>query len=233
MIDHSKTILVFSILIIQTGTYAQDYAPSVQQLSVQIDFDVVEHQWIDSSYYQFLALTVTGLPEVNTAYSTKTTDTIDIADVRSISGQDIFSGGYSFVTIISKNQTFNPVKVIKEVVYDPISKINKVKHTSLFLLDDFDKITKREALIIYSRGCFGYQTQSYADCNDFVADLKFDKSLLLSDSNYPIADNSWYQEWLKDAPEDYWNPRIANYLGEKHKHFKVLSERIKTVPNKK
>lgn len=162
---------------------------------------------------------MTGLPEVNTIYSAKILDSSDLANIKSISSQDIFSGGYSYVAVISKQQTFNPVKTIKEVVYDSISKANKVKHTSLFLLDDFDKIKKGETLNIYSRGCFGYQTQSYADCKDFVANLRFDKSLLISSLIYPIADKSWYQEWLKNAPKDFWNPRIANYFGEKHKYF--------------
>jgi len=223
----------FAILLFQWSAFGQDYVPEVQEDSVQIDFDVVEYLWIGSSYYQFVALSVTGLPEINTMYNVDKPDTIDVTNLKSISSQDIFSGGFSFATIISKNQTFNPVKTIKVVVYDSISKTNKVKHTSLFLLDDFDKINKGETLIIYSRGCFGYQTQSYADCEDFVANLKFDKSLLISGFNSPIADRNWYQEWLKVAPKDYWSPRIANYFGEKHKYFEAYSQRIKNDPNKK
>lgn len=219
MVDPIKTILLIVVLLILGETYGQAIAPSIHQDSVQIDIGVIDYQWLDSNYYQFIALSVTGLPEVNTVYSAKTIDSSDLANLKPISSQDIFSGGYSFVGVISEKQTFNPVETIKEIVYDSISKAYKVKHTSLFLMDDFDKIKKRETLIMYSRGCFGYQTQSYADCKDFVANLIFDKSLLNSRLNYPIADKSWYQEWLKNAPKNYWNPRIANYFGEKHKYY--------------
>lgn len=220
MIDYIKILFLFAILLFQRSIFGQDYVP----VSVQIDFGVVEYQWIDSSYYQFVALSLTGLPELNTIYSVENQDTIDMVNLKSIStfsSQDIFSGGYSFATIISKNQTFNPVRTIKEVVYDSIAQTNKVKHTSLFLLDDFDKISKGETLIIYSRSSFGFVTQSHTYSHNFVSKLRFDKSLLISSFDYPIADDIWYQEWLKVAPKEYWNPRIANYFGEKHKYFET------------
>ena len=127
---------------------------------------------------------------------------------------------------MSRNKTFYPVHTFKEMVSDSISKTHNsisksdlVKHTSLFLLDDFDELKNKEALILFSRGCFGYQRQSYADCKNFTSKFVFDKSSLHTDNNLPIADKNWYNKWLNSAPEEHSDGREIYQYGDLHKDF--------------
>ena len=202
------------LILVSCITQAQDFAPLVIKDNVHIELAIEKHLWLDSNTYQFIAISVTGLPEINTIYSQQSTDTINLADLPSLINRDPFSGGYGPAIPISRNQTFQPIKTIKEIVYDTISKSNKVKYTSLFLLDDFNKIKRRETLILVSRGCFGHQRQSYADCNNFTSVFHIDKTLLDTDNSCPIADENWYEEWLKNASKDYRDSRMTNQYGE-------------------
>lgn len=120
---------------------------------------------------------------------------------------------------ISRTHAFQPVKTVREIVYSPNSKFNKVKFTSLFLVDDFDKIRNGDTLILFTRGCFGFQRQSYADCNNFSSYFSFDTTLLTIDQIYPVADSGWYEVWLKNAPRDYIDPRTTDRYKGLHEDY--------------
>ncbi|CAA6828006.1 MAG: Unknown protein, partial [uncultured Aureispira sp.] len=164
---------------------------------------------------------VIGLPEINTSYTRKPFDTIRLEYI------DAYSGGYGPPVLISRTQTFQPVKTIKEAVYDKLSKANKVKVTSLFLLDDFKKIKKKETLFLSCQGVFGYPRQSQAYMDNFVSALNVDLSLLSVDRSDLVADKSWYKAWLKNAPKAYWDPRMSGHYHEQHQSFEYFLEKYK------
>ncbi|WP_179009421.1 hypothetical protein [Winogradskyella forsetii] len=221
-----KTLISLLFLAASYFTQAQPSTPLVIKDSVKIEMKIEKHLWEDNNTYQFIAISISGLPEINTFISREASDSINSLIIR-----DSFGGGYGPVIPMSRNKTFYPVHTIKEIVYDSISKINAIseyhllKHTSLFLLDDFDDIKNKDTLILFSRGCFGYQRQSYAACDNFTVPFIFDKSSLQIDNDFPIADENWYNEWLKSEPEEHSDARTIYNYGDIHKGFEFYLEK--------
>ena len=69
---------------------AQNYMPLVAIDSVKTDIKVEKHVWVDGNTYLFIAISITGLPEINTVYSNQPSDSIN----SSIIIRDSFGGGY-------------------------------------------------------------------------------------------------------------------------------------------
>lgn len=214
-----KWIVLFLLL---TSNFASgQHIPGLSRPNVQIEIKVRTHQWLNEKSYQFIAVSVTGLPEINTSYTRETSDTINLRDL------DDYGGGYSPPILISRSQTFQPITTLKETVYDSLSKSNKVRLTSLFLWDDFDKIKRWETLFLSCQGVFGYARRSQAYFDTFVSELNFDKVLLDLDAICFVANKKWYKEWLKNAPDDYWNPRKNRPYSEQHQNYKQYLEKYK------
>lgn len=220
MTQQLKMKLAFVVFFfVSSFTQAQDFFPVISEGMVQTEFKVEKHVWINGDTFQFVAVSTTGLPDVNTIYSTQSSDSFSISRLPDLVASEPYGGGYGPPIPFSRNQTFQPIKTLKEVVYDSISATNKIRHTSLFLLDDFDAVKNGETLIIKSRGCFGYHTRSHANCDDFTTTISFSKSLLHSGDSCPIANSAWYREWLTTAPKSYSDARRTNQYGELHKYF--------------
>ncbi|MBL4649540.1 MAG: hypothetical protein JKY03_07395 [Aureispira sp.] len=204
---------LFLLVLISNFAKGQ-YISGLPKKDVEIEFKIEKHVWLNGKSYQFIAVSVAGLPEINTIYTWESSDD--------------YGGGYSPPILISQNQTFQPIKTLKEMVYDSLSKSYKVRLISLFLWDDFDKIKKWETLFLTCQGVFGYPRQSQAYLDNFVSELNFDKSLLNIDNECSVADKNWYKVWLKNAPNDYWDPRMKGHYQEEHQNFKYFLEKYKT-----
>ena len=76
------------------------------------------YTWTDSNSYQFMVLQVTGLPDINTEYS----KIIELSFLIRPTSFHLAAGSVFrrlwLCSLISKDQTFAPVMVPKEVVYD-------------------------------------------------------------------------------------------------------------------
>lgn len=212
---------IFFLLVLIPNFAKGQHILGLPKYDVQIGVKVKKQVWLNGKTYQFIAVSVTGLPEINTSYTRKTSDTIDLRHL------DDYGGGYSPPILISQNQTFQPIKTLKEMVYDSLSKSHKVRLTSLFLWDDFDKVKKWETLFLTCQGVFGYTRRSQAYFDTFVSELNLDKSLLNTDRICLVADKKWYINWLKNAPADYWNPRVKRPYSEEHQNFKHYLETYK------
>jgi hypothetical protein len=209
-------------LLVLISNYAKgQYVSDLQKKDVEIEFKIEKHVWLNGKSYQFIAVSVAGLPEINTNYTWESSDTIDLRHL------DDYGGGYSPPILISQNQTFQPIKTLKEMVYDSLSKSYKVRLISLFLRDDFDRIKKWETLFLTCQGVFGYRRRSQAYFDTFVSELNVGKPLLNIDNVSLIADKKWYKSWLKNAPNDYWNPRVKRPYSEQHQNYKYYLEKYK------
>lgn len=215
--------LVFLLLIFASNFAKGQYVPL--GINVQIETKLEKHLWLDGKEYQFIAVSVTGLPEINTAYSWQPSDTITdyLIDL------DPYSGCYSSPVLLSRKETFHPTKTMKETVYDSLSKSNKVKLTSLFLWDDFENVKKKETLFLTCHGVFGYSNRSQAYFDTFVSKLILNRTLLKLSDNCLLADKKWYKKWLKSAPADYWDPRVRGSYSNQHQNFEQYLKKYKTT----
>lgn len=222
---HIKALFISIVLLSLSCSAQAQHPPVLNKERIHIALEIQEHEWLDAKTYQFIAITVTGLPEVSTEPFRPSNDTISISKM--LSSNDFYSGGYNPVRPLSRDQTFQPVHTLTASIFDTISQSNISKHTSLFLVDDFATLKKGEPLILYARGCFGYQRSSYASCNNFVSEFYLNTSLLHIEPGIPIADTKWYEAWLKDAPEGYSDLKIENSFYREHKNYEAYLKEIK------
>lgn len=218
--------LVFLLLILASNlAKGQIISGLPLTLDVKVEIKLEQHLWLNGKSYQFIAVSVTGLPEINTAYSWQPSDTITdyLIDL------DPYGGYYSSPILLSRKETFHPTKTMRETVYDSLSKSNKVKLTSLFLWDEFGATKKRQVLFLTCLGVFGYSNRSQAYFNTFVSKLILNRTLLEPSDNCPLADKKWYREWLKIAPEDYWDPRVRGSYSDQHQNFEQYLKKYKTT----
>lgn len=207
------------LILLSVSLSAQPNAP-IWPTDVQYKFNIGTYTWTDSNSYQFMVLQVTGLPDINTEYSKIIELELSLSDQPAFTWQqDPYSGGYGYVSLISKDQTFAPVMVLKEVVYDSVSGFHQIQHTSFFLTDDFDRIKQDEILVLYSRGGFGYVSQNHMDMIDYTQGFRFDKSDLIRNGDQPLADNKWYAAWIAQAPPGYWDPRKSEHVEDLHQYY--------------
>lgn len=215
--------LAFLLLLVTSHFAKGQYISGLSKLNPQIDVKVKTHLWLDGKNYQFIAVSVTGLPEINTAYSWQPSDTV----INYLIDLDTYGGCYSPPVLLSRNETFHPIKTMKETVYDSLSKSNKVRVTSLFLWDDFEKVKKKETLFLTCQGVFGYSNRSQAYFDTFVSELILNGALLKGSDSCPLADKKWYKAWLKNAPTNYWNPRGDRPYSEQHQNYQQYLEKYK------
>jgi hypothetical protein len=228
MLKRITTKLTFLLLVLASCVAnAQRFEISETGVNIKVEAKVEEHQWLDGHSYQFIAISVTGLPEINTNYSQDHFDSLGQISLKSLVDMDAYAGGYSAPVLVSQNQSFQPIKTIKEAVYDTLSKSSQVKVTSLFLLDDFDKVKTRETILVICRGVFGHPRQSMAYFEKFVSACSFENIVLKTNDNVLVANRAWYKKWLKNAPKNYWDPRKSTNNDISPQNFKFYLERFK------
>lgn len=222
---HIKALFIFIVLLSLSCSAQAQHPPVLNKERIHISLEIQEHKWLDAKTYQFIAITVTGLPEVSTEPFRPSNDSLSVSKM--LSSNDFYNGGYNPIRPLSRDQTFQPVHTLTASIFDTISQSYISKHTSLFLVDDFTTLKKGEPLILYSRGCFGYQRSSYAACDNFISELDLDSSLPQIALDIPIADTKWYEAWLKDAPEGYSDPKIENSFYREHKNYEAYIKELK------
>jgi hypothetical protein len=133
-------------------------------------------------------------------------------------------------SLISRKQTFYPIKSYKKIIYDSLSRTHKSKITSLFLVDDFNRVIAKKSLLLISKGTFGYQNKSHINTSEFISEVNYHRSSLKRNNSYPLADRKWYEKWIQNAPKGYWNLRIQYHnsgYDKQYQNYKQYSERSK------
>jgi hypothetical protein len=223
-----KATLTFLLFIFTSGvTLAQDTIPSYKRENIKVETKVEKHLWVDSNIYQFIEISIIGLPEIDPFLNDRY-----IRDSNSIRLFDELSGGYDPPIVISRKETFIPVKRLKEVIYDSISKSRIVTLKSLYLIDDFKHLKSKDSLLLISQGIFGYPLQSGYYSDNYISNINLNKIILNVDKCCPIANSNWYKDWLRNAPKDYWDPRLKNHYDKNHQNFEYYFKEIKIENDK-
>jgi len=208
----------FISLLFVEGIKGQSLFLGGSDSTVEVEVSIVEFEWLDSNTYQFIAVRVLGLPEVAPAF-TRLSSTSD--SLNQLIPPYYFSGGYSMPILVSKKQTFYPVASSKELIDDTVTGGLTSELTSLFLVDDFDKL-KVGNLLLISNGVFGNPMQSQAYMFDHVQQIDIKRSSLKTRKDLPVATKAWYNNWLMKAPESYWDMRgyyREQVSGNKHQNY--------------
>lgn len=191
-------VFICFITIISFGQF-----PAIDYANVNLEVQIAEHDWQDGNTYQFLEVSIVGLPEMNN----HSNDTV-VVEERLL----IFGGGFNGpMRILNKKETVYSLKLIHESVYDSVTQQQKAKKTGLFLIDDFEN--NKDSLLIICSATYGHPTQSQAYFDKYINYIDLNPHVFTIDQSKLIANKKWYAKWEAIEENNRVNQRKAYFGG--------------------